>query len=295
MNTRQLHYAVELSRSLSFSGTAEQLGISQPALSKQILHLEEELGVKLFDRSRTPLALTPAGEHFIRAAQDMLYREDQLKRSMEEFCDGTRGRLTIGISPFRSVYLMPRIIRKFKEKYPDVQITLCELGSDVLRREAAEGAYDFAIVNLPVDESMLDVVCLEPDTLAIAIPDTMLEGLPPAGTPLDISDCRHLPFVTVGQTQEMRHLLDSLCAAADFTPHIAMEVVGITTARAMACAGIGATLLPLQFTRDEAADGVALFPLKNNVFTRQPVIITRRGQYLSEYAAYAIRLLTEHR
>ena len=74
MNTRQLQYALELSKSLNFSAVAERLGISQPALSKQILHLENEIGVKLFDRSTNPLTVTPAGEHFFREAQRLLLR-----------------------------------------------------------------------------------------------------------------------------------------------------------------------------------------------------------------------------
>ena len=68
MNLRQLQYAVALSRTLNISQTAENLKITQPALSKQILSLEKELGLALFDRSTTPLKLTQAGENFIKFA-----------------------------------------------------------------------------------------------------------------------------------------------------------------------------------------------------------------------------------
>ena len=85
MNTRQLQYAALLSRVRSFSQAAESLGISQPALSKQIIALEEELGVKLFDRSTSPLTVTAAGEHFARQAEQLLYREDQLLRAMAQY------------------------------------------------------------------------------------------------------------------------------------------------------------------------------------------------------------------
>ena len=66
MNSRQLHYAILLSQIRNFSQVAEKLDITQPALSKQILNLENELGVKLFDRNTIPLTLTPAGEHSFR-------------------------------------------------------------------------------------------------------------------------------------------------------------------------------------------------------------------------------------
>jgi len=297
MNAKQLQYALELSRALNFSQVAERLNISQPALSKQIIALEQELGVRLFDRSTTPLTLTAAGEHFVQEAQELLLREKQLKRSMESFQSGERGRLDIGISPFRSFYLAPPIVRKLKERYPGLRIVLHEPLSAVLRKEVAESKYDFAIINLPVDDSVLDITLLEPDTLVLAVPNSMADSLPatPGKTLPEVSfrDCRNLPFIVINQAQELRPLFNKFCAAADFLPEIAMEVGGITTAWAMCRVGIGATLLPLQFITDSHLDdSISLFALKDNAYTRQPAIVTRKGQYLSEYARYAINLLT---
>ena len=170
MNVKQLQYAVALSENLSYSQVAEQLNISQPALSKQIIALEKELGVTLFKRG-IPLQLTPAGEHFIREAKDLLFREEQLKQSLQEYQSGERGQLTIGISPFRSLYLIPPLVKQIKERFPKVRICLHEFSSDILKREVADGKYDFAIINLPVDESVLDVVPLEQDTLVLAVPN----------------------------------------------------------------------------------------------------------------------------
>jgi len=297
MNTRQIQYAVELSKTLNISQAAERLGISQPALSKQILNLEQDLGIKLFDRSTVPMTLTAAGEHFIREAQALLYREDQLLRSLEAYKSGESGRLVIGTTPFRSQYLIPPMVQRLRTRYPGVQVELQEAGSEQLRQEAAEGKYDFAVVNLPVDEAMLDVTLLEEDTLILAVPKAMAAGLPAGDwghpTCIALEVCADLPFVTVGEQQEMRRLFDDACTAARFHPHVAMEVVGLSTAWAMCRAGIGATLLPLQYVRHTGVDeGVALYTLKRPLHSRQPAVVTHRGQYLSPYAAYAIRLLT---
>lgn len=300
MNSRQLQYAVRLSETLNFSQVAEQLNISQPALSKQILTLEQELGVRLFDRSSSPMTLTPAGEHFIREARELLYREDQLLRTMDRYKSGEAGRLVIGISPFRSLYLIPGIVKKLRSAYPGIQICLHETGSETLRKEAAEGKYDFAIVNLPVDEAVLEVVPLEPDRLILAVPNALLDRLPvkPQGpiTQIGLQDCRALPFITVGPNQEMRRLFDRMCTRANFTPQVVMEVVGVTTAWAMTQAGLGATLLPMQFLNNEFFDkDITLFSLTGSSHTRQPAVVYRRGQFLSEYASCAIDLLTGHR
>ena len=293
MNARQLKYAVELSKELNFSQVAEKLGISQPALSKQISSLEGELGVKLFDRTAVPLKLTAAGEYFVNEASKLLFTEEKLIRSMAEYKTEKKGSRIIGTTPFRSQYLLPRAAARFKEKYPEVKIVLEEAGSEKLRKETAEGRFDLAIVNLPVDESVLDAFPLEPDFLVLAVPDKYANSLP--DTPkISLDKCRNVPFVTVGKNQEMRLLFEKSCALADFEPNIAMEVVGISTAYAMCLEGIGATLIPMQYVvHAKKKDGVRLFYLEHNVYSRQPAVITRRGQYVSEYAKYFIGLLTE--
>ena len=298
MNSKQMQYAITLSQIRNFSQAAQQLNMTQSALSKQIMGLEKELGVKLFDRTSSPISLTPAGEQFIRQAQELVYQEKLLMQTMSRYSSGESGRLVIGISPFRSLYLMPDLIRRLQEKYPGIQVELQELKSAQLRKNAAEGAYDFAIVNLPVDDSLLDITPLEPDTLVLAVPNELAATLPhTAGTTqIDFSPCRDLPFVVVSKSQEMRQLFEKLCAASGFLPKISAEVVGLSTAWAMVQAGVGATLLPLQFlAADKRSSGLTFFTLQDNPYSRQPVIVTRRGQNLPEYAKYAIELLTGRR
>lgn len=295
MNSRQMQYAILLSQVRNFSQAAEKLDISQPALSKQILNLENELGIKLFDRNSVPLTLTLAGEYFIREAEGLLYKEDQLLRSMEQFKSGEAGQLVIGITPFRSSYLIPKVVRMVREKFPGIRIRLHEAGSDILRKEAAEGKYDFAIVNLPVDDSILDVRALEPDKLVLAVPNELKHKVPDidGAESVDFADCRELPFAVVGQNQEMRHLFDRLCASAGFVPNIAVEVVGLTTAWTIARSGTAATILPWQFVEQGSLyEKITVIGIKDALYTRRPAVVTRRGQYITEAAAYAIKLLT---
>ena len=295
MNSRHLQYALLLSQSCSFSQTAEALGISQPALSKQISNLEAELGIKLFDRNHVPMTLTPAGEYFVRKARSMLYEEEQLLKAINQFKSGENGKLEIGVTPFRSIYLMPDIVRQIKLRFPGVQVVLHEANSAALRKNAAEGKYDFAVVNLPADEAVFEIMPLERDALVIAVPGGMMDLLPDKKPEeLDFTDCAALPFVTLGQSQEMRQLYDKLCTRWNIQPNISAEVVGITTAWAMAKAGVGATLLPYQFVKSGySSEDLMLIPVKDNLYPRQPAILTRRGQYVSDYARYAMELLRE--
>ena len=294
MNTRQLQYAVLLAKARSFSHVAEDLGISQPALSKQIIALENELNVKLFDRSTMPLTLTAAGEHFTAKAEKLLYEEDQLRKSMAQYQQGEYGRLVIGVSPFRSLYLMPRFVRQLKQRFPHLQIVLSEANSAQLHKGIMEGQYDFAIMNLPVDESALHATPLEQDELVLAIPDGMLPLLSPVpapDAPVDLSICRHLPFIALSPQQELRQQFRKLCTLAGLEPDVQVEVVGIATAWAMVQAGVGATVLPRQFVREQTHPGVSIFPILQQAATRQPAIVTRRDQYISNFAEYALEIL----
>lgn len=293
VNPRQMQYAILLSQVRNFSQAAEKLDISQPALSKQILNLENELGIRLFDRNSVPLTLTPAGEYFVREAEGLLYKQDQLLRSMEQFRSGEVGQLVIGITPFRSSYLIPKVVKKVRERFPGIQIRLHEAGSEVLRKEAAEGKFDIAVVNLPVDDSVLDVRELEPDKLVLAVPQELRHLIPEVEDELiDLSACRELPFAVVGQNQEMRRLFDRLCAAAGFVPNIAVEVVGLTTAWSIARSGTAATILPWQFVEQDPMDQkITVIGIRDALYTRRPAVVTRRGQYVSAPAAYAIELL----
>ncbi len=294
MNLRQLQYAVLLSETGNFSQLAEKLNITQPALSKHILTLEKELGVQLFDRTTVPLSLTAAGEFFIKEARELLYKEDQMLRSMKQFCTGERGELTIGITPFRSAYLIPDIVKKVREKFPGVRVKLMEEGSEQLRKDAADGRFDFAVVNMPVDETLLEATPIEPDKLALVY-SRELEGISEKLTDkneIDFINCEEVPFVVLGVGQEMRVLFDNLCASLNVYPEIAAEAVNMTTAWEMASAGVAATLLPLQFVNSVATDRkLVVKRLINSVQLRQPAIVTRKGQYISPYARYAIDLL----
>lgn len=297
MNSRQLQYAIVLSESLNISNAADKLNITQPALSKQILSLEKELGVVLFNREISPLKLTPAGECFIREAKEILFREENLKHSMEDFKSGEKGRITIGISPFRAAYFLSDIIEVLQEKFNGLQVVLRETDSTQLQKEAIEGLVDFAIINLPVDTALLDIIPLEPEPLVLVVPQkyaiNLKENVKSKGlTSISLSDCEGIPFIALSRVQELRKLFDKLCITSRFTPNITTEVVGITTAWNLALAGIGATILPYNLIISKGAnDKVAVFKIKNSASTRKPAIVMSKNQYISKYAKEAIELI----
>lgn len=296
MNSRQLQYAILLAETGNFSHVAKKLKITQPALSKQILALESELGTQLFDRTGSPITLTAAGQYFIREAKQILYKETQLLQSMEQFKSESKGRLTIGITPFRSAYLISTAIKQLREKFPDVEVRLVEKGNNLLKKDVIDGKFDFAIINLPVDESQTEIIPMEPDRLVLVMPKHFTDTYPYLNNVdrIDFKECANIPFSVVGEGQEMRILFDKLCASAGIQPTIATEVVSLTTSWEMVNSGIAAALLPLQFVNTiSSQDNIRIIELTNRITLRQPAIVYKRGHYLSDYAKYAISLLSQ--
>lgn len=294
MNFRQLEYTVILSQVLNISQAAEHLGITQPALSKQILSLEKELGISLFNRNTVPLTLTEAGENFIREAKDILAKSDELKRSMEQFKTGEKGRLTIGISPFRATYFLSEIIKELNEEFPLLQVVLSEKNSAQLQKDTIDGLVDFSILNLPVDENLLDVIELESESVVLAVPEKYAKELNFTKRKNDklpmisLSDCNKVPFIVLGNGQELRTLFDKMCETSKFAPNITTQVIGVNTAFSLVKSGIGAAILPSKFVLSNITDGVSVFKIKNTPVIRQPAIVMKRGRYLSSYAKSAI-------
>ncbi len=294
MNSRQLQYAIILSETRNFSYAAEKIGVSQPAFSKQILNLENEIGIKLFDRSTNPLSLTAAGEFFVEKAKEIVFLEDVLVKTLEKYKTGEKGRLVIGAVPFRSSYMMPGLIKALKDRYPHLKIVLEECGLSELEKGLNDGEYDFAIMNLPINNPHLEAIPLEEDTLTLAVPKKYahLVKTEKEGEIDDFSLAKDVPFVTVRKEQEMRRLFDALCIKAGIEPDIYATVTGVATAWEVVKSGVAATIIPKQFI--EAKDdykNVEIFKIKNTPYVRRSAVVLRRGQFVSEYAEFAIEEL----
>ncbi len=150
MQLNQLRYVIKISECGSFSAAAKELFITQPSLSQQIIKLETELGVKLFDRSSSHLCLTEAGAAFVKNAQMALCHFDEIGRDMERYRAASRELLHLGV--MRSLqhrHIIHRIIR-VKEQFPRVALDLVYRDSAALGEMLAEGWLDAAFL-LPSD------------------------------------------------------------------------------------------------------------------------------------------------
>ena len=147
MKLQQLRYlAAIVENDLNITAAAERLHTSQPGVSKQLKQLEDELGFPIFLRQgRTLTRVTPAGKRVIERALRILKEVQSIKRLAEEQRGDGRGSLSIGTTHTQARYVLPPVIRKFRERYPDVELHLHQGTSEQIADFAARDRIDFAI------------------------------------------------------------------------------------------------------------------------------------------------------
>jgi LysR family transcriptional regulator, benzoate and cis,cis-muconate-responsive activator of ben and cat genes len=146
MELRHLKYFVAVAEEQSITRAAARLYISQPPLSRQIRDLENELGVKLFDRTARTIQLTETGQIFLHEARCVLERADQATDSIKAFALGKRGRIKIGYAAPSTVELLPYILRLFRETHPQIGVQLAALTQRELAQGLRERTVDAALI-----------------------------------------------------------------------------------------------------------------------------------------------------
>ena len=146
MDFRELTYITAVADERSVTEAAKKLYISQPSLSYIISKVEEDLGVKLFDRKTSPISLTYAGEKYVQTAREILRMRDGMRREMNDIGQGGKGRINIGIPTERAGYMLPKVIPVFRRDHPGVEIRLQESRSEEIIRNLMMDKIGFAVL-----------------------------------------------------------------------------------------------------------------------------------------------------
>lgn len=152
MTFTQLEYIVAIDNCRHFAKAANQCFITQPTLSMQVQKLEEELGLKIFDRARQPVVPTEAGAAIIEQARKILGEKSMIEEIVQQKKGIITGLLKVGIIPTLAPYLLPLFIQKFIRKYPLVKLSVTELTTELIITKLKEGKIDVGILVTPLDE-----------------------------------------------------------------------------------------------------------------------------------------------
>jgi LysR family hydrogen peroxide-inducible transcriptional activator len=150
MNFQQLEYIVAVDTWRHFSTAAQKCNITQPTLSMMIQRLEEELGIKIFDRSKQPVMTTQIGRKIVEQARTILGETKQLKNIVEEQKGEAHGDLHIGIIPTVAPYLLPLFLNTFLKKYPNIRLKISEFTTDQIVSQLEKQHLDAGVLATPL-------------------------------------------------------------------------------------------------------------------------------------------------
>ena len=145
MTLQQLKYIVAINRYLNFAKAADACGISQPTLSAMLVKLEEELDVRIFERSNKSVQPTSSGEKIIRQAERTIAEAERITWLVNEDKGSIAGELLLAIGPTIAPYILPKFIRHYVEDYPSVKLRVMELKTDAMLNELLLGHLDAGI------------------------------------------------------------------------------------------------------------------------------------------------------
>jgi LysR family hydrogen peroxide-inducible transcriptional activator len=251
MEMHQLRYTVAVARTGNFSRAAEQCRVAQPSLSQQIQKLEDELGERLFDRLKTGVKLTAAGELFLRRAIRILEEVDAAKREATDARELSRGSVTIGALPTIAPYLLPRILPAFMEKFPGVEIIIQEDTTARLLKLAHAYEIDFALASQPIQDDRLEVRELFAEELLLALPPEHPLTRQRAVAAADLENER---LIVMQGGHCLGDQVLRFCDRRELHPQISFRSAQLETIQALVRAGLGISLIPAMAVQPERAD-----------------------------------------
>jgi len=293
---------IAVAENQSISKAARELFVTQPALTKYLNKLEDELGTPLFDRTVNPLRITYAGELFVQEGQKILEMQKRLDQQLGEITNLQRGSLTIGINSERGSWCLPILVPEFKRRYPGIRVQIVEGQSCFLEEELLKNHIDLAIGTLPILSRDLDFEPLSEEPIILAVP---LEH--PLAQEYDLS--QNSPFtpyyleperlngqdmITLVKEQGMGRIAYHFFERHGIRPNIVMTLKNNSTALRMASAGLGMVFaLADTASRASLLAPMAWFTTENPVFCRKIIAYYRESLGLSPIARRFIDLWKE--
>lgn len=295
MNLKQALYIKTIAECGSITAAAKRLYVSQPSLSQMLRHVEEELGLDIFDRSVSPFRLTYAGERYLQAAKIMLAANEQLENQLREIRHEQSGRLRLGISVSRGLQVLPLVIPVFAQEYPQVTLELTESGSAHLEEMVQQGKIDLALAATEPTSANISYELIEKETIGIlAGRDSKIARRLPSGTPVTIEDAKEDLFVCLTKGHSARVVHDKLLRRAGIVPRILLETDSLEIGKRLTLEAGACMILPnIHIDGYVAHRHGEFFPLEGYDHHRHFYACYRKDAFLPRYMHDFIRIVID--
>ncbi|ODC03304.1 LysR family transcriptional regulator [Terasakiispira papahanaumokuakeensis] len=289
MDTQSLNAFIAVAELASFSLAAEQLYITQPAVSKRIANLEQQLNQRLFDRIGRRITLTQAGQALLPRARKILVDLEDTRRLLDNLSGDIQGPLVLATSHHIGLHRLPPLLQRFTQQFPHVKLDMRFLDSEQAYSGVVSGELELAIVTLaPVPDPSLVVVPVWVDELKFVVahnhPLTRLGQL-------QMQDLTHHDAVLPGHLTFTRGIVEKAFAEQDLDLNVALSTNYMETLKMMVSIGLGWSLLPESMIDEH----LATLNLQHQPITRPLGYLYHRDRTLSNAARQMIQLLDSAR
>jgi DNA-binding transcriptional LysR family regulator len=257
MELRQIRSFLSVAETLHFGRTAELIHLSQPALSLQIRALEEEVGVRLFERNRRKTTLTAAGVAFRNDATAALSQLEQAIRRARLAANGKLGLLRIGFVSTAGIEIVPDIVRQFKKSNPEVEFSLRNIFTANQAQMLESGSLDVGFLRMPVGEhAALDVVEVHREPFVLVVPSSHKLAKKKR---VRLREVAGEDFVMYERTYApgFHDQIYGIFRDARIAPNVTQTAVEIPMLISLVASGMGLTILPASAARHSVASVIA--------------------------------------
>jgi DNA-binding transcriptional LysR family regulator len=239
---QQLEYFRVVARTEHVTQAAEELAITQPALSRAISRLERDLGVSLFDHRGRSVKLNRYGKALLRHVDRALGALDEARREITDLADRDAGVIAFGFAHALGVSIVPDLIASFRQQHPRARFQLLQNASHIILEELEAGDVDLGLVSpVPPTSERIESKELASEELFLAVPHDHRFAKRKS---VRLSELYDDTFVCLREGYALRTLTDHFCERAGFVPKIAFEGEEIATLRGLVAAGLGVAIIP---------------------------------------------------
>jgi DNA-binding transcriptional LysR family regulator len=286
LELRQLEYFMALCEELHFTKTAEKLRIGQPTLSYQMKALEDELGVRLFDRLGKKIAITEAGEILLEHCKKVFENLRFATEQIEELQNVKRGKLMIGALSGDLSLIASKVLLEFHAKYPHVQIQLFSIDDPI--EKVKQNEIDLALTFMPrPDESFIQIPLYEDEFYLVVRTDHAWAGR----DEIEFREIHNIPLILNPVGHCFRKLFADACLSAGVVIQSIIESTDSKAILELVEEGIGATILSSTLFSLENTGSLKAVKISNPAFIKSVVIVHHKQKYIGTAAKGFIEIL----
>lgn len=301
MNWNQLQYVVTIAEEKNITKAARKLFISQPSLSLSIQSLERELNITLFERSHGTITLTYAGTLFYEWALSSLHSKNQLDIKLNDISNEKRNLIRLGISPHRSLVMLPSVLECFYQAFPNCEIQLIEKPTYILKNYIETNQIDFMIDVPHPDTINYQSDLLTREKIILAVPSCWSSQFPffyggkqDPEMDVSLSDLDSYPFIMLSADHILGNMSRKMCESASFYPNIRISCENIETAMSLVNRQLGISFVPEIFKKQpDKYPCVHYFSIKQFHHTRDICLVYPRNRYKHTQLSKLLQLFKE--